>query len=206
MATAAAWLATAPAQAAVLDFSGDICGVSATFESCGNGSVLNQGYGDIAGQLDVIYSGLFRWGSGYNGTTDVAYAGQNVAGEIFLSPLSGFSVTLNSLSLHSWLSANRNTSLVIRDGSNTLLAGPGALSFGTTYNSGSLNLTSTNGLKIQWGPDAFNVGIDNVAFTVQATQTNGAVPEPSTWAMMLVGFGAVGAALRRRQQVQLRYA
>ncbi len=27
----------------------------------------------------------------------------------------------------------------------------------------------------------------------------GAVPEPATWAMMLVGFGAVGGALRKRQ-------
>ncbi len=28
----------------------------------------------------------------------------------------------------------------------------------------------------------------------------GAVPEPATWAMMLLGFGAVGFALRRRRQ------
>ncbi len=27
-----------------------------------------------------------------------------------------------------------------------------------------------------------------------------AVPEPSTWAMMLLGFGAIGAAMRRRQR------
>jgi hypothetical protein len=29
-----------------------------------------------------------------------------------------------------------------------------------------------------------------------------AVPEPSTWAMMLVGFGAVGFAMRRRRKTQ----
>jgi hypothetical protein len=28
---------------------------------------------------------------------------------------------------------------------------------------------------------------------------DGAVPEPSTWAMMLIGFGAVGFAMRRRR-------
>ena len=35
-------------------------------------------------------------------------------------------------------------------------------------------------------------------------QPTGAVPEPSTWAMMLLGFGAVGMALRRgRRNVPL---
>lgn len=29
-----------------------------------------------------------------------------------------------------------------------------------------------------------------------------AVPEPSTWAMMIVGIGAVGAALRRRRKME----
>lgn len=31
-----------------------------------------------------------------------------------------------------------------------------------------------------------------------------AVPEPSSWAMMIIGFGAIGAALRRRQNVTRR--
>lgn len=37
---------------------------------------------------------------------------------------------------------------------------------------------------------------------------SGAVPEPSTWAMMLLGFGAVGAGMRRRRkdQPRLRFA
>lgn len=32
-----------------------------------------------------------------------------------------------------------------------------------------------------------------------ATTTVGAVPEPSTWAMMIIGFGALGMAMRRRR-------
>ena len=37
----------------------------------------------------------------------------------------------------------------------------------------------------------------NVAFTAQA------VPEPATWGMMLMGFGVVGFAMRRRRQPAL---
>ena len=42
------------------------------------------------------------------------------------------------------------------------------------------------------GPDTFKV--------VNIRQP-GAVPEPATWAMMLVGFGAVGYGMRRRAKV-----
>lgn len=34
----------------------------------------------------------------------------------------------------------------------------------------------------------------------------GAVPEPATWAMMLIGFGAVGVGLRRRKRAVLQAA
>lgn len=33
-----------------------------------------------------------------------------------------------------------------------------------------------------------------------------AVPEPTTWAMMLAGFGLMGAALRRKQKPRVRFA
>lgn len=42
-----------------------------------------------------------------------------------------------------------------------------------------------------------NAFIDRVAFT-SASAVADAVPEPATWAMMIVGFGLVGGAMRRR--------
>ncbi len=32
------------------------------------------------------------------------------------------------------------------------------------------------------------------------------VPEPATWAMMIIGFGAVGAAMRQHRRTSVRYA
>lgn len=32
------------------------------------------------------------------------------------------------------------------------------------------------------------------------------VPEPATWGLMILGFGLIGGALRRRQKVSVRYA
>lgn len=42
-------------------------------------------------------------------------------------------------------------------------------------------------------------------FTLLSDST-AAVPEPATWAMMIAGFGLVGASMRRRQKVSVTYA
>jgi hypothetical protein len=74
------------------------------------------------------------------------------------------------------------------------------------YNTGGLlntiNLTSPNG----------NFLIEDLSFDYAArsdTGGPGGVPEPSTWAMMLLGFGLVGGALRsakRRQRFRVSHA
>jgi PEP-CTERM motif len=45
--------------------------------------------------------------------------------------------------------------------------------------------------------------LDNLTFALDEA---GAVPEPATWAMMLVGFGMVGGAMRRRAKISVGYA
>ncbi|MBW8784398.1 MAG: PEPxxWA-CTERM sorting domain-containing protein [Novosphingobium sp.] len=42
--------------------------------------------------------------------------------------------------------------------------------------------------------------------TVDLAAVNGAVPELGTWAMMLVGFGAIGTLMRRRRQIKPAHA
>ena len=48
--------------------------------------------------------------------------------------------------------------------------------------------------------------VDDISFTGPAVAQG--VPEPATWAMMMLGFGALGGVMRRRQKVtaRVRYA
>lgn len=45
-----------------------------------------------------------------------------------------------------------------------------------------------------------NVGQGPNGFRIFATDATAAVPEPATWAMMLLGFGAIGMAMRGRRR------
>jgi len=56
---------------------------------------------------------------------------------------------------------------------------------------------------IDFGGTANYTVFDNITFG-SATPGGGAVPEPATWAMMLIGFGAVGSALRRKKRPTAR--
>jgi hypothetical protein len=46
----------------------------------------------------------------------------------------------------------------------------------------------------------YNPGFEGIVGAAVAT------PEPATWALMIVGFGMVGASMRKRQVVQVAYA
>ncbi len=53
------------------------------------------------------------------------------------------------------------------------------------------------------GAESAGFAIDNIRFAglgqIVVPGNNG-VPEPATWAMMLIGFGAVGSAMRRSRR------
>lgn len=54
-------------------------------------------------------------------------------------------------------------------------------------------------------PDANGVTNEVVSFAVATAAATPGVPEPATWTLMIAGFGAVGAALRRRR-ASVRFA
>ena len=88
----------------------------------------------------------------------------------------------------------------------TGLAGP--LAFTVTPVSGVLTLASLgavswNELDILFSADVVQQG---TGFTGNIGATTTAIPEPATWAMMIIGFGMVGFGLRRRRRLQHSYA
>ncbi len=120
------------------------------------------------------------------------------------------------------LLANLNLGFNIFDGGGNLLhtwavtGTSGSSSFSTPFLNGELGpLTPlaggtaviANGLVQTVG--GFSTADDT--YTLQfRTNANlaGAVPEPATWALMLIGFGAIGAAVRRQRKatVKVSYA
>ena len=66
------------------------------------------------------------------------------------------------------------------------------------------NFAGLDASRISFTPDAVRVNMQGIApsqgqsFTI--TLLSAAVPEPATWAMMLVGFGAVGVSMRRHKR------
>jgi hypothetical protein len=71
---------------------------------------------------------------------------------------------------------------------------------------GSSTQFALTNVPILFGPGNFNtitvngVSRGNGSYGGQGTLVPRAVPEPATWAMMLLGFGAIGFSMRRRRR------
>jgi len=86
-------------------------------------------------------------------------------------------------------------------------AGTGvAFGVGTLTNAPAGALTSifdVNFLQTDANAQSQALAANLVRFVGQQVNPGGGVPEPSTWAMMLLGFGAIGLTVRRRREQEL---
>jgi hypothetical protein len=76
------------------------------------------------------------------------------------------------------------------------LAVSGPAFFG--FASSEMNILSA---EIAGNAASFSFALDN--FTFNGGPVSGAIPEPSTWAMMILGFGTAGSLMRRRRTGRL---
>jgi hypothetical protein len=157
-----------------LTFNGAICVTGV----CANTSAISQSYGDVAGVVDVQYNSNINafttgaagaemrfWATGYSNLTNVAYGSLNGVSEIFLRPLNGRTVVLNSFDLGAW-AAPQVGGLTIVDGSGSVLFSEASITIGSSSNHFTFdNISSTTGIGILvQNPN--NVGIDNIQFIV----------------------------------------
>lgn len=208
----------AAAVTTTLDFSGNICGVAGN-QACGNSSQIGQTYGDGTG-VDVIYRGfnantgvtteafLKYWGGGYGDLQHVAWTGSdsaNFTAEITFSALAGYELTVLGFDAGCYLNRTscQNFPFSISEVGGGLAASGSATPAEGSHDSFTFNLGySSSGYILRWGPDAYDGGLTNIAFDVRATGMGG-VPEPSAWALLILGFGLVGGAMRRRGSARI---
>lgn len=209
--------ASLPAAANVLDFGSSspvptICASSVdglgVMDLCGNFGFLNQSYGDIVGVVNVTYSeprvanaSLRWWSTDYNNLDGVAWASggdNNSQARIeIVAQQAGMGITLTHFDLGAYFNSTLTTTVTITDLTNDGVlfsySGPvglhGGGNFATPFD---FNLSSTTGIRIEWADSAYNVGIDNITYSVTP------VPEAETYALMLAGLGLIAWRVRRR--------
>ncbi|MBP7712003.1 MAG: hypothetical protein KA217_05995 [Gammaproteobacteria bacterium] len=206
--TIAACLCAASTQAsvaAVLDFNN--LGLA-------GGGLIPQTYGDEAGILDVSYRSLAGvgnapeqseslrfWSSNltYSGLVNVAYAGAvNAVGEITFTPAPGYMLTLDSLELGSYAGTARNSVVTVFTGDYTqVLFSTNTLSIGPTAVTVTPGVSSVGPIHLQFGPEAYNVAIDNVRYFAEvAPPVHTPIPAPA----LLLASSLLGiAGLARRK-------
>ena len=133
------------------------------------------------------------------------------AGSSYLSVLGGGSATytfsglVNSFQFD-WGSIDAYNTLTIASSMGGMIVIPGSANFNNPAN-GDQSAPATNGLftvtgaagetfsSVTFASTANSFEVDNLAIA--------AVPEPATWAMMLIGFGLIGATARYRRRHSL---
>jgi hypothetical protein len=121
----------------------------------------------------------------------------------FTAPVKSFSFDYSTVDTYNTLT------IYYKDGSTSTITGSDILGtkYATGQTSGSFIINGDgqliSSLKLTSPSPAFEV--DNLAISANLAPVPG-VPEPATWAMMLLGFGLIGFVARRRMNVSVSYA
>lgn len=197
LASASALALAAPASAQVVNF--DTIDTFTTVDSYYAGGT--SGTGQTGPDLGIVFqTGDWITTTQYGQTSspNLAYS---ASGAGYVNFLAGITTGLNFS-----YGAFANSSLSIYDGlsgSGTLL-GTFQLAQNDPYNFDFVALPFSgiaHSVVITSGETQF--GWDDLTF---GSLTPGAIPEPATWALMLLGFGLVGAAMRRRTTATIAFA
>lgn len=203
------WVGSAQAAPIILDFTDATC---AGGGSCGNGSQVDQSYGDVTNELDVIWDrnrstlaseNVYYWEAGYEDLPSVAYGTNGGGGlSITFQALSGFEVWLGGFDIAPYLNRERDSQVrVLADGSSLLDTGIFEVDTADVTNY-AFTETWAQSVVVELGPDAWDIGISNIRYQTRVAQSqpdNTPVPLPATLTLMALGLLTLGFTRRRAQ-------
>lgn len=196
-----------PSQAAeTIDFENTGCKTGSTSfceipDTYGDTQRIDVSYASINILTGARSEGLYRYGVGYGDLNGVIFGGRNrteYASEIRLEAKNGFELSLLDFDFASFANRSPMTPIVISDLAGNIISEGVRSTGGSNHSNYTVNSPFGDGVVIRWGPDGYEVGLDNIRY--EAGEITGAVPEPGTWAMMILGFGAVGLSARVAQR------
>ena len=201
---AALFLSCTSASAATLSFDGDIC---AGGTSCSNGETVDQSYGDLTG-VDVIYDAyvstaaqenLSYWGTGYETLTGVVYGFSGGGGaSITFEAMAGYEVSVGGFDLAPYANRVRTTQVTISELGGGVLYSTGPFVADTSDVTHFADVyTSTSGIVLTFGPDAYDIGVDNIEYSASLVETPAPVPLPASAVLLLGALGGLGAMRKR---------
>ena len=136
--------------------------------------------------------------------------GQFTADFDFTAPFDGLaSATVTNVIVRSNALSDIDFSFISINGVVGQFTNSGSVSSATVVDV-PVSFTSNNFLRLVGqlnpGGNGTGDGLITGSLTFTASQAPGGVPEPATWALLILGFGTVGGAMRRRSRMRVAYA
>ena len=176
-----------------------------SFTQAGYAIILSRnnstGPGTLSGTFTGTINALGQWQASDLSSLSLTFSYPTMQGTI-----SGNVGTLADLSLFSFNTDTSGDLVILAQQGNATTCVGAAATLSSRCNPGGLNPAGTLGVALLEGLVIGDTTQAPVITLVSSVTSAPALPEPSTWAMMLFGFGAMGGALRRRKRSAARLA
>lgn len=207
----AAGLATAagsPAAASqVIDFTPAACDGGCTSsasisQAYGDTQFVNVSYRAVDGRTNATIEPYLRYWQEIGDLQGAVYGGDDSDfsfAEVSIAANAGYELSLESFDFGTYQGRHSSATFFVTDLAGRVILPPTTTSTNWPTH-GSLTLAGryADGVVIRWR-NSYDNAIDNIRYDVRPVVA-GAAPEPGTWALMIVGCGAAGTALRRSRR------